>query len=213
MAKVLIVVFLAIVSAVGFGIQTQKAFVGVRITNQQIKSQVRLVQKTLVHLDQRFLASLAPIDALHLTFNFYNVSQNNLDPARKALTISAESYVWHFGGLSLDFQGISTAENGTRLVFGLTPESSTKIEAFYGITTEAFRGQGFESLNRDFHPQITIAALQPSESPVLKSKMRRLVNSEFYFGKQMVQRLDLCSEVIDRGTGYFGILAEAEFPL
>uniref|UniRef100_A0AC34RD47 Uncharacterized protein n=1 Tax=Panagrolaimus sp. JU765 TaxID=591449 RepID=A0AC34RD47_9BILA len=144
MAKVLVVVFLAIVLAVGFGIQTQKAFVGVRITNQQ---------------------------------------------------------------------AISTAENGTRLVFGLTPESSTKIDAFYGITTEAFRGQGFESLNRDFHPQITIAALQPSESPVLKSKMRRLVNSEFYFGKQLVQRLDLCSEVIDKETGYFGILAEAEFPL
>ncbi|KAE9551966.1 hypothetical protein FO519_004818 [Halicephalobus sp. NKZ332] len=192
-----------------------EAFVSVRITNRQIETQVSFVQKALVPLDPRFVSTLVPLNFLHLTFNFFNISESNFEKAKKSLEISAESYVWHFGDFNLSFQGIDTFDDGNSLVFFPNAESMEKLDTFYKIMIEAFKEHGLNpSRNFNFDPHVVIGALRnpgSSESLELKKKWEILRDPDFFLGNQKVKTLNLCSKTVNPSSGYFEILANAEF--
>ena len=77
---------------------------------------------------------------------------------------------------------------------------------------EAFRENGLSpSETFEFYPQVVIATLKNPEDLDLKKKWKIFADSDYVFGSQKIENLDLCSQTVNPITGYFDVLAKSVF--
>ncbi|XP_060066877.1 uncharacterized protein LOC132547140 [Ylistrum balloti] len=195
--------------------RTPTHFIAFQIINPEILEEIKDVQRSMLSNNPSLIDVMVPGRLAHITLMVVNLQNYHYrQRAKDALNLCASRLKTEYRNepIVLDLAGIGNFRN--KVVFAKIHDadktSDDILQHVHGVVKSSFEEYGIYTTDTraDFNPHLTLAKTQ-NDMDISEYVYKDRIDN--FFGRELVNRIQLCAMGVDGESSYYDVLHQVKF--
>ncbi|XP_061164116.1 A-kinase anchor protein 7-like [Saccostrea echinata] len=197
-------------------------FLAVQVTEEEIKQNVREIQKVILEKEKNLSHAMVKTESLHLTLGVYHLEdQDRVAQAVEALDrFHSKLKISNFTPPSLNVSDVGHFKHKVLFASVTEDKGLEDLNTLVKDVRKSLETDGFSTADNRYTPHITISKMSKNMPKLRKLGIKRIEPTHYeekktvYFGRQTIESIQLCSMDEPKSeSGYYHVEHEIKFQL